>query len=142
MGCVFLVRKSERVAKLRLLLVDPAARGLGLGHRLVAECVDFARACGYRSMTLWTNAILDAARHTYEAAGFVRTHTESRRAFGHDLVFETWKPRARQSSAGTGDQTRDRPEVTPTLNAATTQRAADLISLMSGGCSPAVVVAR
>ena len=105
-GCVFLVRKSGRVAKLRLLLVDPAARGLGLGNRLVAECIAFARASGYRSMTLWTNAILDAARHIYETAGFVRTGTESRRAFGHDLVFETWNldldafPRRRAAKRG------------------------------------------
>jgi DNA-binding MarR family transcriptional regulator/GNAT superfamily N-acetyltransferase len=90
-GSVCLVKKSRTVAKLRLLIVDPSARGLGIGTRLVAECVHFARRAGYRKITLWTNSILDAARRIYEQAGFVRTAVgPTERRFGKDLVFETW----------------------------------------------------
>lgn len=90
-GSVCLVRKSATVAKLRLLIVDPSARGLGIGSRLVDECLEFARRVGYKRVTLWTNSILDAARHLYERAGFVRTTVGPvERAFGKDLVFETW----------------------------------------------------
>lgn len=91
-GSVFLVKKSATVAKLRLLIVDPSARGLGIGARLVDECSRFARQAGYRKITLWTNSILDAARHTYERAGYrmiARGAPEHR--FGKDLVFETWE---------------------------------------------------
>jgi len=91
-GSVCLVKKSASVAKLRLLIVDPEARGHGIGRRLVAECVAFARRAGYRRITLWTNSILDAARHLYEQAGFVRVEVgPTERAFGQDLVFETWE---------------------------------------------------
>jgi DNA-binding MarR family transcriptional regulator/N-acetylglutamate synthase-like GNAT family acetyltransferase len=89
-GSVFLVRKSEHVAKLRLLIVDPAARGLGIGARLVAECVKFARQNGYRKITLWTHSQLNAARHLYREAGFQLVHKQPVHSFGLDLVDETW----------------------------------------------------
>ena len=91
-GSVFLVKKSATVAKLRLLIVDPSARGLGIGARLVEECTRFARQAGYRTVTLWTNSILDAARHLYEHAGYRMVERGApERRFGKDLVFETWE---------------------------------------------------
>lgn len=91
-GSVCLVKKSATVAKLRLLIVDPQARGHRIGTRLVDECITFARRAGYRKITLWTNSILDAARHLYEQAGFVCVEVgPTERAFGRDLVFETWE---------------------------------------------------
>lgn len=89
-GSVFMVKDSETVARLRLLLVDPVARGRGLGARLTEECIRFARQSGYRSITLWTHQVLTAARHTYERAGFRLTSSEKRRSFGHDVVSEYW----------------------------------------------------
>ena len=89
-GSVFLVRKSKTVAKLRLLLVEPAARGLGLGTRLVEECVRFARQAGYRKITLWTQSELEAARKVYRRAGFTRVREEVHHSFGKDCVAETW----------------------------------------------------
>jgi DNA-binding MarR family transcriptional regulator/GNAT superfamily N-acetyltransferase len=89
-GCVLCVHHDAQTAKLRTLLVEPHARGTGLGSRLVDEVVRHARAHGYRTLTLWTNDVLTAARRVYERAGFTLEHEAPHRAFGHDLVEQTW----------------------------------------------------
>lgn len=90
-GSVFLVKHTDNVAKIRLLLIDPAGRGFGIGKRLVDECIAFARGCGYRKITLWTQSMLLAARGIYQNAGFRHVATEPHRSFGHDLIGETWE---------------------------------------------------
>jgi DNA-binding MarR family transcriptional regulator/GNAT superfamily N-acetyltransferase len=90
-GCVFCVRYGDETAQLRLLLVDPSARGLGIGTRLVDECLRFARAAKYRRMRLWTNSVLRDAIRIYERAGFVLTSSEKHHSFGQDLVGQVWE---------------------------------------------------
>jgi len=93
LGAVFLVKQSPRVAKLRLLIVEPSARGMGLGMRLVKACVAFARAAGYRKLVLWTQSELAAARAIYEKLGFRKVRAEPHRSFGKRLTGEYWELR-------------------------------------------------
>lgn len=95
LGCVFLVRQDRRTAKLRILLVEPMARGLGLGSRLVRECVAFARRAGYRRVVLWTNDVLVSARKIYESEGFSLDREERHRSFGKSLVGQFWSKELR-----------------------------------------------
>jgi GNAT superfamily N-acetyltransferase len=90
-GSVFVVRKSAKVAKLRLLIIDPKARGQGLGRRLTQACIAFARASGYKAMELWTQSHLRAARAIYESEGFERKSSQRHRSFGKQLVAEVWR---------------------------------------------------
>jgi len=89
-GCVFCVKRDEKTAQLRLLLVDPSVRGMGIGSRLVEECLRFARRAGYQEITLWTNDVLEDARRIYQRAGFQLVEEETHHSFGHDLVGQNW----------------------------------------------------
>ena len=93
LGCVLLVKSSKQIAKLRLLLVEPSARGLGIGKRLVEECIRFAREKGYRKIVLWTHSNLSAARGIYQKAGFQLVGTDSHEDFGPRVTAETWELR-------------------------------------------------
>ena len=85
-----LVKDSAKVARIRLLLLEPSARGIGLGARLVDECISFARRAGYQKITLWTHSVLTAARHIYQKAGFKLMRTERHRSWGRPVVSEYW----------------------------------------------------
>jgi DNA-binding MarR family transcriptional regulator/GNAT superfamily N-acetyltransferase len=89
-GCIFVAKDSEKIARIRLLLVDPKARGLGLGAKLTDECIRFAREAGYSKMTLWTHSVLKAARHIYQKAGFKLMRTEKHKSWGQPVVSEYW----------------------------------------------------
>jgi GNAT superfamily N-acetyltransferase len=89
-GCVFCVKQEEAVAQLRILLVAPSARGMGIGSRLVEECLRFARRAGYEQIMHWTNEVLVDARRLYERAGFTFVEEEARHSFGHDLIGQNW----------------------------------------------------
>ncbi|WP_067573410.1 bifunctional helix-turn-helix transcriptional regulator/GNAT family N-acetyltransferase [Nocardia acidivorans] len=90
-GCVYCMRENDDTARLRLLLVEPSARGLGVGSALVEECLRFATAAGYREMVLWTNDVLTSARHIYQRAGFELVESNPHHSFGVDLVGQTWR---------------------------------------------------
>jgi DNA-binding MarR family transcriptional regulator/GNAT superfamily N-acetyltransferase len=89
-GCIVLAKESATVARIRLLLVDPKARGLGLGARLVDECISFARSAGYKKITLWTHSVLAAARSIYRKSGFKLVRSERHRSWGRPVVSEHW----------------------------------------------------
>lgn len=89
-GSVFLVKDSDEVARIRLLLVEPTARGLGIGVRLVEECIAFARQAGYRKITLWTHSVLTTARGIYERTGFKLIESKPHNSWGKEVVGETW----------------------------------------------------
>jgi len=90
-GSVFIVESDDTVAKLRLLIVEPKARGLGLGNKLVEESIKFAKETGYKKLILWTQNVLEVARHIYKKAGFKKVAEEPHNRFGKELIAETWE---------------------------------------------------
>ncbi|HEY2423200.1 MAG TPA: helix-turn-helix domain-containing GNAT family N-acetyltransferase [Chthoniobacterales bacterium] len=106
LGCVLLVKSSKQIAKLRLLLVEPSARGLGIGKRLVEECIRFAREKGYKKIVLWTQSNLTAARGIYQKAGFELVATDSHEDFGPRLSAETWELRLTRQAVGRKERDR------------------------------------
>ncbi|HEV3486396.1 MAG TPA: GNAT family N-acetyltransferase, partial [Vicinamibacterales bacterium] len=105
-GSVFVIKNAERenVAQLRMLYVEPSARRLGIGRRLVRECTEFARSTGYKSIVLWTNSVLASARRIYEAEGYRLVKEEPHHSFGHDLVGQYWELELRTDGSGPGSR--------------------------------------
>ena len=116
-GCVFCIRDREdsagSTAKLRVLLVDPAARGRGVGAALVDECLRFARSAGYRKVTLWTNDVLVSARKIYQSRGFRLVSEEAHHSFGRDLVGQFWEVELADQTGRGAPQRRQRRAASP-----------------------------